>query len=250
MAIDAEPPTKANITQVAHDVRRYWDSGGYYCPNVCYEIKAGRMHLMRCLDIPDAGSDTKLLFTVMDKHPRNKMSDYRADIYQKLRSVGVGVDRTPTKKNVYKAAKAARRMSWDNECAVEIRVKFDEDDNRYHLEATLGPKWDESEESFGFLLYTYEDDWEEWNNKTLADFIWQYHLQRLFGWFDRVRYDWKHKTFAVEFEGALYDWNPDILHSNDYDCGAPNCIANADKCEGHVERMLRMSETAPLEVFG
>lgn len=89
--IRAEPPTRENITEVARDIRQYWGSGGMaHSPNVCYRIKDGRMHLLRTYSFPDAGSDTKLLLIAWVR-PDNRMSDYRADIYNELRRRGVGI---------------------------------------------------------------------------------------------------------------------------------------------------------------
>lgn len=247
--IHLKPPTKDNITQVARQVREHWNTPNDYYPTVCHRVRNGKVILSRHYDLPDADSNVKPLCTINHKHPRNRMSDYRADIWQKLHSIGITNQprKPPTKKNLYQAAKAVRRMSWDNDCPAEIRVKFDMEANQYRLEATLGPEWNESEARFGFLLYSFEDCYEDWTNRELADFIDRCHLQRVGAWFDRVRYDPRHREFVVDFKGAVYAWNPDVLQSNDYNCGAPGCIDNPS-CKDHIARILMSPETKPLEV--
>ena len=112
-AIRAEPPTKENITNVAHDIRKYWGLGTYYCPVVCYEIRDGRMVLTRAYEIPDDGSGAKkLLFVVKGKHSGNRMSDYRADIYGELWRRGIGA-KPPARTHLAKVAAAVRQAFED-----------------------------------------------------------------------------------------------------------------------------------------
>lgn len=85
------PPDRENVTKVARGVRSQCMSGSVYCPNVCYVIENGKMRLMTFVDMPDAGSDRKMLFVVRDTHPVRRMVEYREDIYRELRAVGVGV---------------------------------------------------------------------------------------------------------------------------------------------------------------
>lgn len=92
-AINTKPPTKKNITEIARDIREYWGSRHqHYCPNVCYQVVDGRMRLVMTYNVPDEGSDTKLLFYHDD--PRlgiGRVADYRADVCRELRLAGVRI---------------------------------------------------------------------------------------------------------------------------------------------------------------
>lgn len=85
------PPDRANITEVARGVRSQCMLGSVYCPNVCYVIEGGKMRLMTFVEIPDAGSDRRLLFVVRGMHPVRRMTEYRDEIYRELRAAGVDV---------------------------------------------------------------------------------------------------------------------------------------------------------------
>ena len=89
-ALRAEPPTKANITKVAGDIREYWELGGRYdCPNVCYKIRDGRIRLLMARNRPDPDSDLKLLYTGHRRYPSREVSKYQDDIYRELWAAGV-----------------------------------------------------------------------------------------------------------------------------------------------------------------
>ena len=89
-ARQAEPPTKANINQVACDLREYLDLGRPRdCPNICYEIKGGRMVLSVLHARPDPDSDLKLLYTGHRRYPNREVSKCLDDIYRELRAAGV-----------------------------------------------------------------------------------------------------------------------------------------------------------------